>query len=101
LALLASLSWAPRRLAGRLRETTIRIVARLHRAVWLKKFGWLIQIVRFGERRIRSCVRRLPNEEKPHRLKPIRVTARGGIEQSRALLHLVNTRRFAKQSVVL
>jgi hypothetical protein len=54
-----------------------------------------------GERGVRSCVRRLPNEGKRLRLKPIRVTARRGIEQSRALLHLVNTWRFAKQSVVL
>ena len=46
LALLASLSWAPRRLAGRLSETTSRNVVRLHRAVWLKKVGWDIQIMR-------------------------------------------------------
>jgi hypothetical protein len=43
---LALLSSAPRRLAGRLREATSRIVVRLHRAIWLKKVGWVIQIMR-------------------------------------------------------
>ena len=49
----------------------------------------------------RGHTRRLGNEGKTLRPGLIRLTARSGIEQPRALLHLVNTRRFAKQSVVI
>jgi hypothetical protein len=49
----------------------------------------------------RGQARRLVNKRKTLRYGPIRLTARSRIEQPRALLHLANTQRFAKQSVVI